>query len=175
VKVEVDAIPGREYEGVVESISPSSGATFTLFPPDNATGNFTKVVQRVPVKIFLKNLSEDDMENLQAGLSAVVSVYKQSEGEAIPLRPYLTYRAQVGQSLPGDSESDSNLASRNNASRMNLQQAQEIPLDQQKPVRERSYDQRRDQSYSNPRVQQEQRDEDKGLPRTRSGSCDDSP
>jgi membrane fusion protein (multidrug efflux system) len=149
VKVEVDAIPDREYEGVVESISPSSGATFTLFPPDNATGNFTKVVQRVPVKIFLKNLSEEDMENLQAGLSAVVSVYKQSSGESIPTRPYLTYRSQIGESLPEDATNDSfqanplntlgkglNEPTRNSAptvAQHDLQQAQEIPLDQQKP------------------------------------------
>ena len=50
--------PGKEFEGVVESISPATGATFSLLPPDNATGNFTKVVQRVPVRIKLLNLTE---------------------------------------------------------------------------------------------------------------------
>ena len=89
VKVSVDAIPGKEFEGLVESISPSSGATFTLFPPDNATGNFTKVEQRVPVKIYLKNLSNDDVVKLQAGLSAEVAVYKQSHPETVPSRPSL--------------------------------------------------------------------------------------
>lgn len=73
-EVEVDAIPGRKFEGVVESISPSTGATFSLLPPDNATGNFTKVVQRVPVRIKLLNLSEQDIDKLQVGLSAEVSV-----------------------------------------------------------------------------------------------------
>lgn len=73
-EVEVDAIPGRKFEGVVESISPSTGATFSLLPPDNATGNFTKVVQRVPVRIKLVNLSEGDVNLLQAGLSSEVSV-----------------------------------------------------------------------------------------------------
>jgi membrane fusion protein, multidrug efflux system len=72
--VEVDAIPGREFEGVVESISPATGATFSLLPPDNATGNFTKVVQRVPVRIKLLNLSENEIDRLQSGLSAEVSV-----------------------------------------------------------------------------------------------------
>lgn len=72
--VTVDAIPGREFEGVVESISPATGATFTLLPPDNATGNFTKVVQRVPVRIKLENLSERDMDRLQTGLSAEVKI-----------------------------------------------------------------------------------------------------
>jgi membrane fusion protein (multidrug efflux system) len=72
--VEVDAIPGHEFEGVVESISPSTGATFSLLPPDNATGNFTKVVQRVPVRIKLLNLTESEIDRLQVGLSAEVSV-----------------------------------------------------------------------------------------------------
>jgi membrane fusion protein (multidrug efflux system) len=47
----VDAYPGRKFEGRVESLSPATGARFALLPPDNATGNFTKVVQRVPVRI----------------------------------------------------------------------------------------------------------------------------
>jgi membrane fusion protein (multidrug efflux system) len=72
--VTVDAIPGREFEGVVESISPATGATFSLLPPDNATGNFTKVVQRVPVRIKLLNLSEHDIDRLQIGLSADVKI-----------------------------------------------------------------------------------------------------
>jgi membrane fusion protein, multidrug efflux system len=72
--ITVDAIPGREFEGSVESISPATGATFSLLPPDNATGNFTKVVQRVPVRIKLLNLSESDIDRLQTGLSAEVKV-----------------------------------------------------------------------------------------------------
>jgi membrane fusion protein, multidrug efflux system len=72
--VTVDAISGREFEGVVESISPTTGATFSLLPPDNATGNFTKVVQRVPVRIKLLNLDERDIDRLQSGLSAEVKV-----------------------------------------------------------------------------------------------------
>jgi membrane fusion protein, multidrug efflux system len=73
-EVTVDAIPGRVFEGVVESLSPSTGATFTLLPPDNATGNFTKVVQRVPVRVQLLHLTPADVTRLQAGLSAVVKV-----------------------------------------------------------------------------------------------------
>ena len=53
VGIEVDMYPGRVYHGVVDSIAPASGQTFALLPPDNATGNFTKVVQRIPVKITL--------------------------------------------------------------------------------------------------------------------------
>ena len=72
--IAVDAISGRKFEGVVESISPSTGATFSLLPPDNATGNFTKVVQRVPVRVKLVHLSAEDIQLLQAGLSADVRV-----------------------------------------------------------------------------------------------------
>ena len=73
-EVEVDAISGRTFHGVVESISPSTGAIFSLLPPDNATGNFTKVVQRVPVRVKLTGLSSEDVTLLQAGLSAEVTV-----------------------------------------------------------------------------------------------------
>lgn len=74
VRVDVDAIPGRSFEGEVESISPSTGALFSLLPPDNATGNFTKVVQRVPVRIKLAKLSTGDIDLLQAGLSAEIKI-----------------------------------------------------------------------------------------------------
>ena len=53
VEVEVDTFPGQVFQGHVDSISPASGQEFALLPPDNATGNFTKVVQRIPVKIVL--------------------------------------------------------------------------------------------------------------------------
>lgn len=74
VKIEVDAIPGRSFTGDVESLSSATGATFTLLPPDNATGNFTKVVQRIPVRIKLDSLDESIMEKLRNGLSVVVKV-----------------------------------------------------------------------------------------------------
>ena len=53
VEISVDALKSQTFEGVVDSISPSSGAEFSLLPPDNATGNFTKITQRFPVKILL--------------------------------------------------------------------------------------------------------------------------
>ena len=74
VRVTVDAVDGHEYKGQVETISSATGATFTLLPPDNATGNFTKVVQRVPVRIKLEALNEHDIEDLRVGLSAYVKV-----------------------------------------------------------------------------------------------------
>ena len=75
VDITVDALSGKKYSGEVESISSATGATFTLLPPDNATGNFTKVVQRIPVKIKILNLPEADYDKLQAGLSAIVKVH----------------------------------------------------------------------------------------------------
>jgi membrane fusion protein (multidrug efflux system) len=51
VEIEVDSYPGRTFHGKVESIQAGSGARFSLLPPENATGNYVKVVQRVPVKI----------------------------------------------------------------------------------------------------------------------------
>lgn len=72
VEVSVDAFPGRKLEGVVESTSPATGARFSLLPPDNASGNFVKVVQRVPVKITWANLPAD--LHPAAGMSADVTV-----------------------------------------------------------------------------------------------------
>src|SRR5581483_1717356 len=74
VTVEVDALSGKKFRGQVDSIGSATGSTFTLLPPDNSTGNFTKVVQRVPVKIKLLNLTPEDIDRLAAGLSAIVTV-----------------------------------------------------------------------------------------------------
>ena len=73
VELDVDAYDGARIEGVVESISPATGARFTLLPPDNASGNFTKVVQRVPVRIRItKGL--DASRPLRIGLSVMAHV-----------------------------------------------------------------------------------------------------
>ncbi len=75
VTVTVDAVEGHEFTGKIESISPATGAQFALLPPDNATGNFTKVVQRVPVKIVLDRDSVRGYEaRIRPGLSSVVNV-----------------------------------------------------------------------------------------------------
>ncbi len=73
--VTVDAYPGMTFHGKVESISPATGAQFSLLPPENATGNFTKVVQRVPVRIRL-NPSGNPNVPLRPGMSAEVSIRK---------------------------------------------------------------------------------------------------
>jgi membrane fusion protein, multidrug efflux system len=75
VNVRVDAVDGQSFQGVVDSFSPGTGAQFSLLPPDNATGNFTKIVQRVPVKIrFAHESLAASASRLSPGLSAVVKV-----------------------------------------------------------------------------------------------------
>ncbi|HEY4105637.1 MAG TPA: HlyD family secretion protein, partial [Polyangiaceae bacterium] len=73
VAIKVDAFPGRKFSGHVDSLSGGSGARFSLLPPDNASGNFTKVVQRVPVLIRIDDKSTDIV--LRPGLSAYVVVH----------------------------------------------------------------------------------------------------
>ena len=71
VDVEIDAFPDLKIKGVIESLSEATGAKFSLLPPDNASGNFVKVTQRVPVKIQIKDI--DKYKNmLRAGLSVFV-------------------------------------------------------------------------------------------------------
>ena len=75
VEVKVDALGHRAFRGRVDSLAPASGAKFALLPPDNATGNFTKIVQRVPVKIVFDPQSVKGYESMIApGMSVVVSV-----------------------------------------------------------------------------------------------------
>ncbi len=75
VDIEVDAVPGRHFKGRIDSFSAASGAQFALLPPDNATGNFTKVVQRVPVKILFDPTSIANVrEQIRPGISVVVSI-----------------------------------------------------------------------------------------------------
>ncbi len=73
VKIKVDTYPRKVFWGRVDSIMAGTGAVFSLFPPENATGNYVKVVQRIPVKIVLEK--ETDREHyLRVGMSAVVTV-----------------------------------------------------------------------------------------------------
>ncbi len=73
VDVSVDAYSGRKIEGTVESLAPAAGQVFTLLPPDNATGNFTKIVQRVPVRIRVPaDVAREGL--LRAGMSVYVKV-----------------------------------------------------------------------------------------------------
>lgn len=75
VEIKVDALRHHPFRGRVDSIAPASGAKFALLPPDNATGNFTKIVQRVPVKIVFDPQSLQGYESqIAPGMSTVVSV-----------------------------------------------------------------------------------------------------
>ncbi len=71
--VQVDSYPGRTFKGHVESLSPATGATFSLLPPDNATGNFTKVVQRIPVRVHVEG-PFDPLHPLRPGMSVKVTI-----------------------------------------------------------------------------------------------------
>jgi membrane fusion protein (multidrug efflux system) len=73
VEFTVDAYPGQTFRGAVESLSPATGARFALLPPDNATGNFTKVVQRVPVRIAVEPTS-GSAHPLRPGMSVDVTI-----------------------------------------------------------------------------------------------------
>jgi membrane fusion protein (multidrug efflux system) len=81
VSIAVDALSGTDITGYVESLAPASGSVFTLLPPDNATGNFTKVVQRLPVRIRVPaDVAKEHL--LRAGMSVIVSVNtKQKPGD----------------------------------------------------------------------------------------------
>ncbi len=72
VDIELDAFPDVHLHGVIDTVSPATGARFSLIPPDNATGNFVEVVQRVPVKI---TWSEPPRIAVRPGLSAAVTVH----------------------------------------------------------------------------------------------------
>jgi membrane fusion protein, multidrug efflux system len=73
-EIRVDAFPGVVLKGKVAQLSPASGSQFTLLPPDNATGNFTKIVQRFPVKIVLEH-GQPAAERLRPGLSVIATVH----------------------------------------------------------------------------------------------------
>jgi membrane fusion protein (multidrug efflux system) len=72
-EVQVDAIPGKTFAGTIESIAPSTEGIEAAIPPDNGAGNYTKYVQRVPVRIAL-DLNPEEQEEMRVGLSAEVNI-----------------------------------------------------------------------------------------------------
>jgi membrane fusion protein (multidrug efflux system) len=72
-EIRVDAFPGLVLKGKVDQVAPASGSQFALLPPDNATGNFTKIVQRVPVKIVL-DPGQPSLDRMRPGLSVTATV-----------------------------------------------------------------------------------------------------
>jgi membrane fusion protein (multidrug efflux system) len=79
VEITADALPGITLSGVVASLAPATGAQFSVIPPENATGNFTKIVQRVPVRILLEG-SVAELATLRPGLSVVARVSERPNG-----------------------------------------------------------------------------------------------
>lgn len=75
VIIKVDAFPDHEFEGKLASFSPATGAKFALLPPDNASGNFVKVVQRIPVKIEFTNNKDAELSKLRAGMNVQADVH----------------------------------------------------------------------------------------------------
>ncbi|WP_264526072.1 HlyD family secretion protein [Flavobacterium sp. N502536] len=71
VQIKADALKDKEFTGIVKSLSPASGARFSLLPPDNATGNFVKIEQRIPVRIQLKE-ADKQVDFLRAGMNITV-------------------------------------------------------------------------------------------------------
>ncbi len=77
VEIDVDAVPGAKYHGVIEAISNATGAKYSPVPQDNATGNFVKVEQRIPVKIrFSSSTPESEMKKLRSGMNVECKVLK---------------------------------------------------------------------------------------------------
>jgi membrane fusion protein (multidrug efflux system) len=73
-EIRIDAFPDEKFKGVVSSFSPATGSSFSILPPDNASGNFVKVVQRLPVRIDFKDLDPAIMKKLRAGMNVQVTV-----------------------------------------------------------------------------------------------------
>ncbi|MDN3273880.1 HlyD family secretion protein [Frankia sp. RB7] len=95
VEIEVDTFPGQVVHGHVDSIAPASGQEFALLPPDNATGNFTKIVQRIPVKIVLDAETQPAIE-LRPGMSVIPTIATRSAPTAqAATTPQATSKAKL--------------------------------------------------------------------------------
>jgi membrane fusion protein (multidrug efflux system) len=81
--IEADVLPGQVFHGYVASLAPATGAQFSVLPPENATGNFTKIVQRVPVRILLDG-EASKLGSLRPGLSVTARVDERPSGEGAP-------------------------------------------------------------------------------------------
>ena len=75
VTVHADAFPGHDFEATLTSFSPATGARFALLPPDNSSGNYVKVVQRLPVKIEFTNPSDSMIKQIRTGMNVNVDVH----------------------------------------------------------------------------------------------------
>ena len=96
VTIDVDAFPDHVFKGTVGSLSPGTGAQFAILPPQNATGNFVKVVQRVPVRIYFDS-HDADVQRLKAGMSAYTTIdtgHRRSLAALMGLRPAVANQNQ---------------------------------------------------------------------------------
>lgn len=91
VEVVIDSFPDIMLPGIVDSVAPASGAEFSTLPPDNATGNFTKIVQRIPVKIVFDPTRNPLAGKLRPGMSATPTVDTRGEGDRSP-QSWLAFR-----------------------------------------------------------------------------------
>ncbi|WP_296233753.1 HlyD family secretion protein [Pseudomonas sp. UBA4617] len=82
-RISVDAFPGQQFEGVVHSLVPATGARFSLLPQENATGNFTKVVQRIQARIEFRQLPTAMQQALSQGMSVFVEVDTRDNGQTL--------------------------------------------------------------------------------------------
>ncbi|MDM3888258.1 HlyD family secretion protein [Pseudomonas sp. BCRC 81390] len=82
-RISVDAFPGQQFEGVVHSLVPATGARFSLLPQENATGNFTKVVQRIQARIEFRQLPTAMQQALSQGMSVFVEVDTRDSGQTL--------------------------------------------------------------------------------------------
>ncbi len=104
-KVVLDVYPDEVWDGVVESISPAAGSEFAILPPQNASGNWVKVVQRLPVKIRL--LPHDDESVLRAGMTATVDIDTRRERSLSAVVSNLFNRGEAKAASPGETKAAS--------------------------------------------------------------------
>jgi membrane fusion protein, multidrug efflux system len=80
VTIEADVLPGQVFHGHLDSLAPATGSQFSVLPPENATGNFTKIVQRVPVRVYLDG-EDGNLGKLRPGLSVIAQVNTKTAAE----------------------------------------------------------------------------------------------
>jgi membrane fusion protein (multidrug efflux system) len=94
VSISVDTFPGRTFRGVVAAVSPGTGAQFAILPPQNATGNWVKVVQRVPIRIEFAN--NEDVRDLRSGMSVTVDIDTGRQNTVLSLLGLTSKAAEPG-------------------------------------------------------------------------------
>jgi membrane fusion protein (multidrug efflux system) len=94
VSISVDTFPGRTFRGVVAAVSPGTGAQFAILPPQNASGNWVKVVQRVPIRIEFAN--NEDVRDLRSGMSVTVDIDTGRQNTVLSLLGLTSKAAEPG-------------------------------------------------------------------------------